>query len=46
MDEREGDVFQRALLFLYTAALRQEGIEAQLTVTQVPGSEKAKKEIA
>lgn len=46
MDEREGDVFQRALLFLYTTALRNAGIEAQLTVTRVPGSEKGKKEIA
>lgn len=40
MKNEELDVFDRALLFLYTAALREAGIEAKLKVVKVPDEEK------
>ena len=36
MKNEEMDVFARALLFLYTAALEQEGIKANLSITRIP----------
>lgn len=38
MKNEEMDVFARAFLFLYSAALKQEGIEADLTVTRIPNT--------
>lgn len=39
MENEELDVFARALLFLYSAVLEKEGLEADLRVVKASGEE-------